>query len=209
MNTGSRSKAQIIRSHTITYFNILNLVLAALVVISGQYKNMLFMGIVIFNSLIGIIQELKVKSLIDKLSVITATKAKRIKGEEIEEIPISQIQKEDCLLVTAGDQIVADCTVLTSDGLEVNESLLTGESVPVLKKAGDTTTTIYSDSRTAQSWVRKGAARSTLEYAPATAATKALIDRADLWLHNNRIMNPIVKWDTEAWGEIPADFGRK
>ncbi len=123
MNTGSRSKAQIIRSHTITYFNILNLVLAALVVISGQYKNMLFMGIVIFNSLIGIIQELKVKSLIDKLSVITATKAKRIKGEEIEEIPISQIQKEDCLLVTAGDQIVADCPVLTSDGLEVNESL--------------------------------------------------------------------------------------
>lgn len=79
----------------------------------------------------------------------------------------------------------------------------------LLKKAGDTTTTIYSDSRTAQSWVRKGAARSTLEYAPATAATKALIDRADLWLHNNRIMNPIVKWDTEAWGEIPADFGRK
>lgn len=143
MNTGSRSKAQIIRSHTITYFNILNLVLAALVVISGQYKNMLFMGIVIFNSLIGIIQELKVKSLIDKLSVITATKAKRIKGEEIEEIPISQIQKEDCLLVTAGDQIVADCTVLTSDGLEVNESLLTGESVPVLKKAGDT---LYSGS---------------------------------------------------------------
>ena len=79
----------------------------------------------------------------------------------------------------------------------------------LLKKAGDTTTTIYSDSRTAQSWVRKGAARSILEYAPATAATKALIDSADLWLHTNRIMNPIVKWDTEAWGEIPADFGRK
>lgn len=143
MNTGSRSKAQIICSHTITYFNILNLVLAALVVISGQYKNMLFMGIVIFNSLIGIIQELKVKSLIDKLSVITATKAKRIRGEQMEEIPVSQIQKEDCLLVAAGDQIVADSTVLTSDGLEVNESLLTGESVPVLKKPGDT---LYSGS---------------------------------------------------------------
>lgn len=143
MNTSSRSKAQIIRSHTFTYFNFLNLILAALVVISGQYRNMLFMGIVVFNSLIGIVQELKVKSLIDKLSVITATKAKRITDNRTEEIPISQIQIGDCLLSTAGDQIVADSTVLTSEGLEVNESLLTGESVPILKKPGDT---LYSGS---------------------------------------------------------------
>lgn len=143
MNTNTRTKAQIIRSHTLTYFNFLNLILAVLILISGQYKNMLFMGIVISNSLIGIIQELKVKSLIDQLSVITATKAKRLKGNEIEEIPIEDINVNDCLQVSHGDQIVADSLVLTSDGLEVNESLLTGESAAVLKKTGDT---LYSGS---------------------------------------------------------------
>lgn len=138
MNTNTKSKSQIIRSHTLTYFNFLNLILAILVLISGQYKNMLFIGIVISNSLIGIVQELKVKSLIDRLSVITATKAKRIEGTEIKEIPIEDIQIEDCLQISSGDQIVVDSLVLTSEGMEVNEALLTGESVPVLKKPGDT-----------------------------------------------------------------------
>lgn len=137
MKSTTRTVSQIIRAHTLTYFNLLNLILAVLVFLSGQYKNMLFMGIVISNSLIGIIQELKVKSLIDKLSVITATKAKRVDGDKITEIPIEEIKIGDVLYVAAGDQIVADGTVLSSEGLEVNESLLTGESVPVLKKSGD------------------------------------------------------------------------
>lgn len=143
MNMNTRTRAKIIRSHTLTYFNLLNLILAVLIIISGQYKNMLFMGIVISNSLIGIIQELKVKSLIDQLSVITATKAKRLNGGIWEEISIEQIKKKDCLLVSSGDQIVADSLVLTSEGMEVNESLLTGETVPVLKQTGDT---LYSGS---------------------------------------------------------------
>ncbi len=138
MKTSSRTISQIIQAHTITYFNMLNLVLAGLILISGQYKNMLFMGIVISNSLIGIIQELKVKSLIDKLSVITATKAKKINGDgQIMEIPIEELKIGDVIRIAAGDQIVADGEVLSSEGLEVNESLLTGESVPVLKKKGD------------------------------------------------------------------------
>lgn len=128
----------IIRTHVCTYFNFLNLVLAALVIVSGQYKNMLFMGIVISNSLIGIVQELKVKKLIDKLSIITATKARRVSDSSIEEIPIDEIRPGDILRLLSGDQIAADAVVTSSDGLEVNESLLTGESVPILKKAGDT-----------------------------------------------------------------------
>lgn len=133
----SRTKLQIIISHTITYFNLLNLVLAGLVLISGQYKNMLFMGIVISNSLIGIIQELKVKKLIDSLSVITATKARLIVENEIHEIPIDELKVDDVVRLAVGDQIVADCTVLSSEGMEVNESLLTGEAVPVHKNPGD------------------------------------------------------------------------
>lgn len=137
MKSTTRTTSQIIKAHTFTYFNLLNVLLAGLVFISGQYKNMLFMGIVISNALIGIIQELKVKALIDKLSVITATKAKKVTKTGIVEIPIEELQIKDVIQVASGDQIVADSMVLSSDGLEVNESLLTGESVPVLKKAGD------------------------------------------------------------------------
>lgn len=132
-----QSKLQIILSHTCTYFNFLNIVLAFLVILSGQYKHMLFMGIVIFNSLIGIVQELKVKKLIDKLSVITATKAKLITDDGIQEIPLDDVETGNKLQIAAGNQITFDSTVLSSDGLEVNESLLTGESLPVHKNPGD------------------------------------------------------------------------
>ncbi len=136
MNT-SRTKGQIILSHTITYFNLLNLVLAGLVIVSGQYKNMLFMGVVIANSLIGIIQELRVKRLIDALSVITATKVKIVREKSLDLIPIEELRTGDIIEISTGDQLVADCVVTSSSGLELNESLLTGESVPVLKKKGD------------------------------------------------------------------------
>ncbi|MCH5253027.1 MAG: HAD-IC family P-type ATPase [Lachnospiraceae bacterium] len=133
----SRTTLQIVLAHTVTYFNIMNLFLAGLILLSGQYRNMLFMGIVVSNSLIGIIQELKVKKLIDALSVITATKARLVIGNEIQEIPIDELKINDVIRLMSGDQIVADCTVLFSEGMEVNESLLTGESVSIHKNPGD------------------------------------------------------------------------
>ena len=146
----TRTTGQIIRSHTLTYFNLLNVILAGLIVISGQYKNMLFMGVVVANSLIGIVQELKVKKLIDSLTVITATKARLVVSENesgdsedgrtqgvIREIPIEEIQPNNILEITNGDQLAVDARVLVSEGLEINESMITGESVPVLKKEGD------------------------------------------------------------------------
>ena len=77
MKTTSRTISQIVRAHTLTYFNLLNVILAGFIILSDNIKICFFMGIVISNSLIGIIQECKVKSLIDKLSVITATKSKK------------------------------------------------------------------------------------------------------------------------------------
>ncbi|MCR4605362.1 MAG: HAD-IC family P-type ATPase [Eubacterium sp.] len=166
-----KSISQIIAAHVLTYFNFLNLVLFVLILISGQYKNMLFMGVVISNSLIGIIQELRVKKLIDRLTVLTATKAKRLEcSAEISEKTKQHISEKDdkffldplseeitndlknaptteeniddlkvgnIIRLSAGDQIVCDGIVLVSEGLEVDESMLTGESVPVHKKAGD------------------------------------------------------------------------
>ncbi|MBO5488857.1 MAG: HAD-IC family P-type ATPase, partial [Eubacterium sp.] len=131
-----KSTGQIIRSHTLTYFNFLNAVLATLVILSGQYKNMLFIGVVISNALIGIIQELKVKKIVDRLTIMTATKAKRVTKSGMEQIDIDQIAVGDILSFSAGDQIVADCEVILPEGLEVNESMLTGESLSVFKKSG-------------------------------------------------------------------------
>lgn len=79
----------------------------------------------------------------------------------------------------------------------------------LLKKNGDTTTPIYTDSRNALAWLRRGASRTTLAREPRTEATLELLRRADAWLAHNKIENPILKWKTEEWGEIPADFGRK
>lgn len=138
-----RSKKDIIASHTLTYFNFLNLVLAGLIFFSGQYKNMLFMGIVVSNALIGIIQELKVKKLIDALSVVTATKAKLITNDGVKEVRIEDLRVGDQIKITSGDQIPVDCETLSSEGLEVNESLLTGEALAVIKNQGDV---LYSGS---------------------------------------------------------------
>ena len=132
-----KTNKEIVKAHLLTYFNFLNLFLAILVLITGQFKNMTFMGVVIVNAVIGIVQELKVKKVVDKLTVLTASKAHVVREGEKYEIDIEEVVKDDILIVTNGDQICADCTVLECDGLEVNESMLTGESKPVKKKAGD------------------------------------------------------------------------
>ena len=80
----------------------------------------------------------------------------------------------------------------------------------LLAKSGDTTTPIYTDSKNTFAWLRKGKSHTTLEENPKTAPTLELLRRADAWLAaNGPIRNPILKWKTELWGEIPADFGRK
>ena len=79
----------------------------------------------------------------------------------------------------------------------------------LLAKKGDTTTPIYSDSRTAQSWIRRGHSNTKIEPTADNAQLLGILERADKWLATHRIPNPILKWDTENWGEIPADFGRK
>ena len=132
-----KTKKEIVRAHTLTYFNFLNLFLAVLILLTGQFKNMTFMGVVIINSLIGIIQELKVKKIVDKLSVITASRTFVIRDGKRYQIPVEDVVQDDVMLVANGDQICADCVVLYSEGMEVNESMLTGESKPVRKQKGD------------------------------------------------------------------------
>ena len=133
----TRTTGQIIRAHTLTYFNLLNLLLGLLIFLTGQYKNMLFLGVIICNSGIGIFQELKVKSLIDKLSVITASRASVLRNGRTQTIPVEELVTDDIIFLRTGDQVVTDGTVLSATGLELNESMLTGESKPVRKEPGD------------------------------------------------------------------------
>lgn len=134
----SKTTKEIVKSHTLTYFNFLNLFLGVLILFTGQFKNLTFLGVIFSNSIIGIVQELKVKQLIDKLSVITASRTRVLRDGRFKQIPIEEIVMDDVMAVENGDQIGADCIVLDSQGIEVNESMITGESNAVHKNKGDT-----------------------------------------------------------------------
>lgn len=91
----------------------------------------------------------------------------------------------------------------------VGEYLALVHALALLDKRGDHTTPIYSDSRTAQSWIKRRGHRSTLQHTPRNARIFEMLQRADRWIQSHTDLNPIIKWDTDRWGEIPADFGRK
>ena len=135
-SSASKSVKQIILSNLFTFYNMLNVVLAALVITTGSYRNMLFLGIVISNFLIGTIQEIRAKKTVDSLSVLTAPTARVIRDGKEVVLPYRELVLGDVVLVGAGDQITADGTVLSGEA-RLNESLITGESDAVLKTAGE------------------------------------------------------------------------
>ena len=132
----TQSERDIILKNVITPFNILNFVLAALVLLVGSFKNMLFMGVILCNILIGSFQEIRAKHTIDKLSLVAAPRAHVVRDGKLLEIPVEEIVLDDILRLSAGGQVCADC-ILVSGQCEVNESLLTGESDPIVKGPGD------------------------------------------------------------------------
>jgi ribonuclease HI len=91
----------------------------------------------------------------------------------------------------------------------IGEFLAIVHALAMLKQQGKSLMPIYSDSKTAQGWVKKGKCNTKLEATERNEAIFELIERAERWLASNKITNPILKWETEDWGEIPADFGRK
>ena len=132
----TKSISQIIMTNFLTLFNFLNLFLAIIVFMVGSYKNLLFIGVVICNTLISTIQEIRSKLTIDKLSLLEESTITVIRDGNEEKIDIHKIVKNDICKYTAGNQICTDGTVLEGKAL-VNESLITGESEPVEKNIGD------------------------------------------------------------------------
>ena len=133
--SASKSVKQIWLSNLFTFYNMLNAVLAVLIVTTGSYRNLFFFGIVISNFLIGTIQELRAKKVVDSLSVLTAPTAKVIRDGKITVLPSEKLVLGDVLFVGAGDQITSD-GILLSGTATFNESLLTGESDPISKSVG-------------------------------------------------------------------------
>lgn len=137
MNIRTKSYAQIFKTNLCTLFNLLNLVLVILVIAVGHsWKNASFVGPAIINVIIGIVQEIRAKKTIDKLSLISAPKVTVIRDGKEDEIKVEDIAKDDIMLLKSGNQICSDCKVIEGN-IEVDESLITGESDPISKKAGD------------------------------------------------------------------------
>lgn len=127
----------IVRRNVFTLFNLLNLVLAALLFWVGSYRNMLFLGVVISNTLIGLTQELRAKRLHDKLQVLSQGKVRVRRGGIEYELPPDHLVLGDVVILGRGDQVPADAKLLTGACL-VSEALLTGENTPIAKQSGDT-----------------------------------------------------------------------
>ena len=136
MNIKTKSVKQIIFQNTLTFFNFLNIALAVLVIVFGEIKNAMFALVIVCNTAIGIIQEIRSKRIIDRLTLISAPKAVAVRDGEEKEIATADIVLDDLLVFRAGSQISADCDVVSGE-CEVNESLITGESDPVFKKEGE------------------------------------------------------------------------
>lgn len=132
----SKTVAEIIKSNLFTYFNLVFAVLAVLLIIVGSFRSLTFLPVILANLFIGIIQEIRAKNTLDKLSVLNAPKALVIRDGEKKVIPAEKLVLDDIVIFKAGNQICADAIVLEGD-VSVNESLLTGEADEITKEPGD------------------------------------------------------------------------
>lgn len=135
VNDQAKTTWQIIKENTFTYFNLIFLVLSILLVIVGEYKDLTFLPVIIANMIIGIVQELRAKRVLDKLNVMNTTKISVIRDGKEEVIPIEDLVLGDVIVLQTGDQIPADGQVI-SGTLRVNEALLTGEADEIEKDVG-------------------------------------------------------------------------
>jgi cation-transporting ATPase E len=133
----SRTFGEIVRANVFTVFNGLLASLFVIVLATGQWQNGLFALVLVANCAIGIVQELRAKRTLDRLAVLTAPRAVAVRDGIDVEMDVAMVVLDDLLILRAGDQVPADGVVADTEGLEVDESLLTGESQPVAKVPGD------------------------------------------------------------------------
>lgn len=128
----SKTATQIIRENVFTYFNLIFAILAVLLVFVGAWNDLTFLPVIVLNTIIGIVQELRAKKVLSKLNVMNATEIIAVRDGQEEKIPIEKLVQDDVILLQTGDQIPADARVISGE-LRVNEALLTGESDEITK----------------------------------------------------------------------------
>jgi cation-transporting ATPase E len=133
----TRTIGQIVRSNVLTRFNLLLGSLLAVILVVGPLQDALFGLVIVANTVVGIVQEVRAKRTLDRLEVVNAPRARVVRDGRVGELAVGQVVLDDVLEAAAGDQLVVDGEVLEAAGLEVDESLLTGESEPVARNPGD------------------------------------------------------------------------
>ena len=179
----TKTEGQIIRENVFTFFNMLNFILAAAVILVGSFRSAVFLGVIFANILIGSFQSIRAKRTLDKLSIVSAPKAVVLREGVKKSIPVEQVVLDDILLLSSGNQICSDAIVVGGE-CEVNESLITGESDPILKRPGD--------SLLSGSFVVSGNCQAQVEHVGAdNYATKITGDAKYIKKRNSEIMDSI------------------
>ena len=132
----AKTTSEIIKENVFTYFNLIFLIMAVLLILSGAWNSLTFLPVIICNSLIGIFQELKAKKILDKLSIINQTTVTVIRDGSEDFVSVDKLVLGDVVVLSAGSQICADAEVISGE-IGVNEALLTGEADEIVKKNGD------------------------------------------------------------------------
>ncbi len=132
----TKSIKRIFYDNICTLFNLINVILFVMLLLVGSYKNLLFIGVVFINTIIGIVQEIRSKKSVDSLTILTENKLDVIREGELVKLSKDEIVLDDILLLSRGSQVPADCEVIEGDCM-ANESLLTGESDLIEKHIGD------------------------------------------------------------------------
>lgn len=132
-----KTTKEIVISNVFTYFNLIFLVITILLIMVGSFRNLTFLPIIIGNTVIGIVQEIRAKKTLEKMSLLNAPHADVIRNGSVKQISTEELVKDDVILLTAGKQICADAVVI-SGNIQVNESLLTGEADEVEKTEDST-----------------------------------------------------------------------
>lgn len=135
MELKTKSVKELIIENLCTLFNLINVILAFLVILTGSFKNLTFLFVVFLNTAIGVIQSMRSKKMVDKLTLLTSKKAIAVRDGSEVELDLDQIVLDDIIRLGRGDQIPADAVVVSGEAL-VNESLLTGESDLIKKQPG-------------------------------------------------------------------------
>ena len=181
----TKTVGQIIRDNTLTLFNLFNFALAAAIALVGSYENLLFLLVILLNILVGIVQEIRSKRMVEKLSVISMPRARVVRDGREQEIPVEDLVLDDITVHRMGGQICADAIVAEGE-IEVNEALLTGEAEPVRKQPGDW---LLSGS-----FVVSGHCRARVEHIGAdNYATKIALDAKKYKKVRSELMNALDK----------------